>query len=71
MSSNELRHDGGKTHGGGMQGVGGLGARSDGEVGSDRKDFSTPVAGSTQKTGGETQGRDVDLTMVSGRSSRS
>ena len=63
MSSSEQRHDGGKTHGGGLQGVGAMGAESDGQHGGDRKDFSTPVAGATQKTGGENQGLHEDRTM--------
>lgn len=53
QSSNEMRNDGGKTRGGGLQGVGATGAGSAGEQGSDRADFSTSVAGATQKTGGE------------------
>lgn len=48
-----MHNDGGKTQGGGLQGVGATGAGSAGEKGSDRADFSTSVAGATQKTTGE------------------
>lgn len=57
MSSKEAHHDGGKTHGGGLQGVGAGGVESDGTRRQDRVDMDTDVPGATQKVGGETTGR--------------
>lgn len=53
QSSNELHHDGGKTHGGSLQGVGAKGATSEDQHGSNRVDMSSAVPGATQKATGE------------------
>lgn len=61
MSSTEQRHDGGKTHRGGLQGVGAMGAESDLQNPSDRKDMSVEGMGisASQKVEGENATRYV------------